>query len=144
MDDVPLLADHFIERVCSREALPLKQLSNEALDRLLSYDWPGNVRQLENAIESAVVLSGDRDLLYASDFRLHRQDSPAQPRAMAPVIAVPDYGLDFERTVGQIERNILEQALRKTKGNKKQAADMLRLKRTTLAAKLKSLEALAV
>jgi DNA-binding NtrC family response regulator len=63
---------------------------------------------------------------------------------MAPVIAVPDYGLDFERTVGQIERNILEQALRKTKGNKKQAADMLRLKRTTLAAKLKSLEALAV
>ena len=144
MDDVPLLADHFIERVCSREALPLKRLSNEAQDRLLSHDWPGNVRQLENAIESAVVLSGDRDLLYASDFRLHSQDSPVRLRTTAPVIAIPDVGLDFERTVGQIERNILEQALEKTKGNKKQAADMLRLKRTTLAAKLKSLEALAV
>jgi len=145
MDDIPLLADHFIERVCSREALPLKRLSNEALDRLTSHHWPGNVRQLENAIESAVVLSGDRDLLYASDFRLHWQDSPVRPRpATGPLIAVPDVGLDFERTVGQIERNILEQALKKTKGNKKQAADMLRLKRTTLAAKLKSLEALAV
>jgi DNA-binding NtrC family response regulator len=145
MDDIPLLADYFIERVCSREALPLKRLSNEALDRLTSHHWPGNVRQLENAIESAVVLSGDRDLLYASDFRLHWQDSPVRARATtAPLIAVPDVGLDFERTVGQIERNILEQALKKTRGNKKQAADMLRLKRTTLAAKLKSLEALAV
>jgi DNA-binding NtrC family response regulator len=144
MDDVPLLADHFIERICSREMLPLKRLSNEALDRLTSHNWPGNVRQLENAIESAVVLSGDRDLLYASDFRLHRHASPVRTCATAPVIAVPDVGLDFERTVGQIERNILEQALKKTKGNKKQAADMLRLKRTTLAAKLKSLEALAV
>jgi DNA-binding NtrC family response regulator len=114
------------------------------LDRLTSHNWPGNVRQLENAIESAVVLSGDRDLLYASDFRLHRHASPVRTCATAPVIAVPDVGLDFERTVGQIERNILEQALKKTKGNKKQAADMLRLKRTTLAAKLKSLEALAV
>jgi DNA-binding NtrC family response regulator len=61
---------------------------------------------------------------------------------MTPGISVPDHGLDFEQTVGQIERDILEQALRKTNGNKKQAAEMLGLKRTTLAAKLKSLEAL--
>jgi DNA-binding NtrC family response regulator len=53
---------------------------------------------------------------------------------------VPDEGLDFEATVGGIERHILEQALRISRGNKKQAADMLRLKRTTFAAKLKSLE----
>ena len=59
-----------------------------------------------------------------------------------PSIAVPDHGLDFERTVGEIERDILQQALTKTNGNKKQAAEMLGLKRTTLAAKLKSLETL--
>ena len=57
------------------------------------------------------------------------------------MIAVPDQGLDFERTVGGIELNILEQALRKTRGNKKLAAEMLGLKRTTLTAKLKSLAA---
>jgi DNA-binding NtrC family response regulator len=54
---------------------------------------------------------------------------------------VPDQGLDFERTVGSIEREILEQALKKTRGNKKLAAEMLGLKRTTLSAKLKSLVA---
>ena len=59
------------------------------------------------------------------------------------MVAVPDEGLDFEKTVGGFERHILEQALRKTGGNKKQAADMLRLKRTTLSAKLRSLEAVA-
>jgi DNA-binding NtrC family response regulator len=58
----------------------------------------------------------------------------------APVISVPDHGLDFEQTVAFIERSILEQALRKTGGNKKAAADMLRLKRTTLSAKVRSFE----
>jgi DNA-binding NtrC family response regulator len=62
---------------------------------------------------------------------------------LVPSIAVPEHGLDFERTVGRFEREILEQALKRTNGNKKRAAEMLRLKRTTLAAKLKSLEAMA-
>ena len=56
---------------------------------------------------------------------------------------MPDCGLDYEHTLAQIERSILEQALRKTGGNKKAAADMLRLKRTTLSAKVRSLEAVA-
>jgi DNA-binding NtrC family response regulator len=55
-------------------------------------------------------------------------------------VLVPEEGLDFEATVGRIELGILEQALRKTNGNKKLAAELLRLKRTTLTAKLKSLE----
>jgi DNA-binding NtrC family response regulator len=64
-----------------------------------------------------------------------------RPAAEAPsFIAVPDEGLDFEATVGRIELGILEQALKKTKGNKKMAAELLRLKRTTLTAKLKTLE----
>jgi DNA-binding NtrC family response regulator len=60
----------------------------------------------------------------------------------APLISVPDHGLDYDRTLAGIERSILGQALRKTGGNKKAAADMLRLKRTTLAAKLRTLEAM--
>ena len=62
---------------------------------------------------------------------------------MVTQLAVPDEGLDFEQIVGTIEMRLLEQALRKTSGNKKAAADLLRLKRTTLTAKLKSLQALA-
>jgi DNA-binding NtrC family response regulator len=59
---------------------------------------------------------------------------------VSPTIRVPEDGLDFERTVSRIERSILDQALERTGGNKKLAAEMLRLKRTTLSAKIKSLE----
>jgi len=65
------------------------------------------------------------------------------PTNSFPSIALPDEGLDFEQIVSHMERTILEQALRRTGGNKAQAAEMLRLKRTTLSAKLKSLAPLA-
>ena len=140
--DVPLLIRHFIERVCRDEGLPMKLISREALDRLASHDWPGNIRQLENAVEKAIVLCGDRPVLYPGDFALPPRRHPATfERGTQPFIALPDQGLDFERTVGNIELNILEQALKKTRGNKKLAAEMLGLKRTTLSAKLKSLAA---
>ncbi len=87
-------------------------------------------------------LSGERAVLLPGDFPLPPRRHPVAYQAGAQaMIAVPDQGLDFERTVGSIELNILEQALRKTRGNKKLAAEMLGLKRTTLTAKLKSLAA---
>jgi len=139
--DIAALAQHFIRKVCGLEGIPVKQISRDALDRLSGYSWPGNVRQLENVMEKAIVLSGERNILYPADFQL----GGGSPRrtlepAKAPFVHVPDDGLDFDQTVGQIARSIIEQALSKTKGNKKLAADMLRLKRTTLAAKLRSLE----
>ena len=136
-EDIPLLARHFAEKVCALEDIPLKCLGQDALDRLAEHSWPGNVRQLENAVEMAVALSGARTTLNAADFPL-----PANGPACveAPLISVPDQGLDFEQTVAVIERSILEQALRKTGGNKKAAAEMLRLKRTTLSAKVRNLE----
>ena len=138
--DVTTLVLHFIEKICRQEDIPVKEITPETLERLASHDWPGNVRQLENAVEKAIVLSGDRVCLNPSDFTLPPRQHLA-PLQSNPFIAVPDQGLDFEQTVGTIERNILEQALKKTKGNKKLAAEMLRLKRTTLTAKLKSLVA---
>ena len=141
--DIPALVRHFIDKICRDEHLPLKQISAETLSRLASHDWPGNVRQLENAVEKAIVLSGERANLLPGDFPLPPRRLPVacQSGNRGALIAVPDQGLDFERTVGSIELNILEQALRKTRGNKKLAAEMLGLKRTTLAAKLKSLAA---
>jgi DNA-binding NtrC family response regulator len=99
------------------------------------------VRQLENAVEMAVALCGDRKNLEVSDFA-----SPGATRLLPLAVAelaVPDTGLDFEQTVGQIERQILAQAMEKAGGNKTAAAGMLGLKRTTLAAKLKVLQAAA-
>lgn len=139
--DIAALTHHFIQKTCRLENIPLKQICREALDRLVRYSWPGNVRQLENAVERAVVISGDRTALYPADFPLPASaPRPAPERDRMPFVHVPDGGLDFDQTVGQIARSIIEQALRKTNGNKKLAADMLRLKRTTLAAKLRSLE----
>jgi DNA-binding NtrC family response regulator len=139
--DIPLLARHFIEKVCRNEEIPLKNISTETLRRLAAHSWPGNVRQLENAVEMAVALSGERDTLFPGDFPLP-SSVPHKPVSAAaePLVCVPDEGLDYQATVGRIERHILEQALRKSRGNKKQAAELLRLKRTTFAAKLKSLQ----
>jgi transcriptional regulator with GAF, ATPase, and Fis domain len=142
--DIPMLALHFIDKICGMEQIPLKSMEPAALDRLSGYAWPGNVRQLENTIEAGVALSGGRDLLEAADFRLPQ---PSRVRSISPaeipVIPVPDGGLDYEHTVAVIERSILAQALQKTGGNKKAAADMLNLKRTTLSAKMRTLEASA-
>jgi DNA-binding NtrC family response regulator len=138
--DIEILARHFVEKICRMEEIPVKRIAPETLDRLRRYNWPGNVRQLENAVETAVALSGTRESLMPGDFALPLPQR--RPAAEAPAfIAVPDEGLDFEATVGRIELGILEQALKKTKGNKKMAAELLRLKRTTLTAKLKTLEA---
>src|SRR5256714_3477135 len=133
LGDVPVLANHFIQKVCHAESIPVKKIRPDTLDRLRRYFWPGNVRQLENAIESAVILSGDRDTLYPGDFSFPTAVDAKPDIGLIPV--VPDHGLDYERTINLFERSILSQTLRKTRGNKKQAAEMLGLKRTTLSAK---------
>ena len=138
--DVAQLATHFVEKVCRAEVIPAKRLSSEATARLRDYHWPGNVRQLENAIEMAVALSGDRELLVPFDFAsVLGSGRPVGSPNEGGVIPVPDRGLDYDNTVGNIERQILEDALRKAGGNKTAAAELLGLKRTTLSAKLRSL-----
>jgi DNA-binding NtrC family response regulator len=139
ISDIPLLVDHFIEKVCLRENLGLKSLSTSALDCLTAYDWPGNVRQLEHAIEMAVTLAGDRKGLYLGDFRLPRPRSagPAEPE-----IRVPASGIKFEEVTAKVEKLLLEEALRACGGNKAKAANILGMKRTTLLYKTKALAAL--
>jgi DNA-binding NtrC family response regulator len=138
-EDIPLLAEHLIERVCRREDLARKRLAPEALARLMEYNWPGNVRQLENAIDSAVARSGERCLLSPSDFPLPPGPRTASAQTGAS-LHLPPEGLDFDEVMARLERNLLEQALRRTGGNKKRAADLLRIKRTTFAAKWRSVQ----
>jgi DNA-binding NtrC family response regulator len=146
-EDIALLANHFVEKVCRAEGLPGKILTVEAIEHLAGLSWPGNVRQLENAIEMAVALSGERQVLSAADFPLTSRATAPSERKVEAVsvsgISVPDTGLDYQQTLARIERSMITQALEKTGGNKKAAAAMLRLKRTTLSAKVRNFESLA-
>ncbi len=136
--DIPLLVEHFISKVCQAEGIPLKKVTPKTLERVCSMPWPGNVRQLENAVEKAIALSGYRDTLYPADFGLTESSRviPMQPAAD------PDFvfdHVDFATAVSQFERSILQSALAKTGGNKTAAAELLGLKRTTLIMKLRGL-----
>lgn len=137
--DIPILAGHFASKICAMEDIPLKAIDPAALQMLYGYSWPGNVRQLENAIEAAIALSGERETLVASDFPLPA-DAGAPRAFKPPAISLPEDGMDYESTLAHIERSILKQALERTGGNKKAAAEMLRLKRTTLSAKVRTLD----
>jgi transcriptional regulator with GAF, ATPase, and Fis domain len=134
--DVPLLAEHILRKICLSEEIPLRSLTGSALMLLMEYSWPGNIRELENTLERAVALSGDRLVLSEQDFDLpsDRVDVDSEMDC-----EMPDGGFDYERAVSRFEWNLLSKALRKSGGNKKAAADLLGLKRTTLAAKVRVL-----
>ncbi|MFN0172296.1 MAG: sigma-54 interaction domain-containing protein [Bryobacteraceae bacterium] len=141
--DIPALVAHFLHKVCRVESLPDKRISAETLERLARLSWPGNVRQLENAVEMAVAMSGDREILYPTDFPLAGRQLPAREDDDRWHPPLPESGIDFEQIVSEFERRLLAQALERTGGNKKLAAEMLRLKRTTLSAKWRTLHAIA-
>jgi transcriptional regulator with GAF, ATPase, and Fis domain len=138
--DIPPLVEHFVEKICTHEHLERRTVSSLAMAHLAAFDWPGNVRQLENSVEMAVALSGERTELCAGDFPLMRAGmrAGAKPPGAALEIAIPEHGIDFEGTVNSIELGLLEKALARTSGNKSQAAELLGLNRTTLTAKLKA------
>jgi transcriptional regulator with PAS, ATPase and Fis domain len=103
----------------------------------MSFDWPGNIRQLENAIEHAVAMSGQEPLVGASalpdDLRVPASTS------LVPTVAIPDEGISFTSIVSQLERDLILNVLEKTRGNKRQAARLLNLSRTTFIDKLQRL-----
>jgi len=138
VSDIPMLVDRLLERICAAEGLARRQAAPEAVKRLRAAAWPGNVRQLENVLARAVALSGDRRVLAPSDLALE-----ATPRSAGADAGVepklPPGGLDYDRAVARFEISLLKQALERANGNKKRAADLLQVKRTTFAARWKSL-----
>jgi DNA-binding NtrC family response regulator len=113
-------------------------VSQQAMRRLMAYQWPGNVRQLENAIERAVALSGGRTQIEVTDLPTEIQSASEMP--VSQDVALPADGFDLDAYVGNIERELIYRALEKSAGNKGRAAKLLSLKRTTLVEKLKRLE----
>ena len=106
--------------------------------RLMAYQWPGNVRQLENAIERAFAFSAGRSQIELGD--LPQDVQQAEEPVVSSSFALPEDGLDLERFVAGIERELIFRSLERTGGNKGRAARLLNLKRTTLVEKLKRIE----
>ncbi|HZP40349.1 MAG TPA: sigma-54 dependent transcriptional regulator, partial [Candidatus Binatia bacterium] len=121
MDDVPILAMHFLRKYAAREHSGTTGIADDAMNVLLGYAWPGNVRELENAIERAVVL-GQGPQVRAQDLppQVHRRSDDQRPLIPAHL------------TLEEIEKLAIAQALRLTGGNKSEAAERLGIHRTSL------------
>jgi len=128
-EDVPLLANHFLKKYAPGAGKSIHGLAAASLDALSRYDWPGNVRQLENTIERAVALETGNEL--------HVELPAERPKARAVAAgaetafgpaatgAVLPEGVNMEDYVAQIERSLLQSALGQTQGVQVRAADLL-------------------
>jgi DNA-binding NtrC family response regulator len=138
--DVPLLAQHFLDRFAQQDPSRGRvTLSQDAQQALMAFDWPGNVRQLENIIERSYALSPGRSNLTVADLPEEVRTRPSTA-SEAQDLMIPDHGIEMERMVSDFEHTLIKQALARAGGNKRMAADLLHLKRTTLIEKLKRLE----
>jgi DNA-binding NtrC family response regulator len=127
-EDIPLLAEHFVQRISSELGKDVAGISADALKVLIGYDWPGNVRELENVIERAIVTCRN-GALEAADFSwLHRGATQGEDWE------VPDVPL------GELERRAIVAALERKHGNVKEASSSLGIDRSTLYDKLKRYE----
>lgn len=134
-EDIPLLVSHFMRKFCTEQNVPLKKITHEAIKLLIAFDWPGNVRQLENALEMSVALSGDRELLNVEDFPIAAKFGADDH--LFRNIEIPEEGIHLNTLVSDLEKRLILQSLTVTGGNKKKAASLLHLKRTTFVEKLK-------
>ncbi|MBA3296455.1 MAG: sigma-54-dependent Fis family transcriptional regulator [Acidobacteria bacterium] len=137
-DDIPLLVQHFLEKLSPGAGRGPVTMSQEAMRHLMAYHWPGNIRQLENAVERALAFSMGRTQIELTDLSTDIQNQPAA--AEDSQIWFPEEGLDFGRYIEAVELSLIRRSLERTQGNKRQAARLLNLKRTTLIEKLKRLE----
>ena len=133
-EDVPLLVNHFLDVFNQSRQSAVESISASAMQRLIAYAWPGNIRELENLIERMVLLTTSNEIDEA--------DLPAELLAQSPAGAtvapeVPPTGLSMPQVLKDIETDMIHQALELSHNNKNQAAKLLGLHRTTLLEKMK-------
>jgi len=133
-EDIALLACHFVQSSCKSNKVAERTISQATLRTLMDYSWPGNIRQLENAIEHAVAMSG-RSMEITPELLPEDVRNPGSPGMLGPIV-IPDEGLNFSDVVSALERELILRSLEKTGGNKRQAARLLNMSRTTLIDKL--------
>lgn len=127
-EEIPLFIDHFTRKFCEQENRPPLTYSKEALDLLLKYHYPGNVRELENIIQRAVVLARN-DLITSSDLAIQLQEHPGESSA--------DTTTSLPRQVEALEKQLITNALMKSEGNQSQAARLLGITERNLRYKIR-------
>ncbi|MFO8058029.1 MAG: sigma-54 dependent transcriptional regulator [bacterium] len=122
-DDIPLLVEHFINRFADEIGKEVSGISDKALATLQEYEWPGNIRELENTIERAISLA------YSDTIMPDNLPDNLSPRKTEPTPAsgtsIPPEGMELEKYIEEVERNLIEEALQRTGGVKKRAAELL-------------------
>jgi two-component system response regulator PilR (NtrC family) len=124
-EDIPILAAHFLKKYSEELNKNILKISPDALNMLLNYEYPGNVRELQNIIERAVALGNGNELTpqHLSSYL----DEQIQSKRGAIDLDIPPDGIDLEKVIEEIERALLLKALDRTKGIKKKAAELLRI-----------------
>lgn len=136
-DDISILIGHFLNRYVSADGSNNISFEKDALDCLYDYDWPGNVRELENLIERLVILKGGNTISLAD---LPRKFLGTQSGFELFDFELPQEGVNLKKFVVELEKSFIDQALKRTNGNKNQASKLLGLNRTTLIEKIKKNE----
>ena len=135
LEDLPVLAEHFLAAIAQRTGQPRKRLHPEVLASFYEWHWPGNVRELENEIERLMVLAGDAEVI-PPELRSPRPGTPSEPTRMAALVQ-RGLGSNLAAAVGALERELIETGLRETGGNKSKLAERLGVSRTTLIKKIR-------
>ncbi len=136
-EDIPALAQHFVQESAQSNGLAPKRLSQSSLRLLMSYDWPGNIRQLQNCIEHGVAMSGDAAEIDPDALPIELQTPSGDSLVNLPPL--PDEGINFNSTMSDVERKLILRYLAQAGGNKRRAARLLNLSRTTLLDKMQRL-----
>lgn len=136
-NDSLLLTHYFIERFCNSLQRKKIKITSNAEERIKNYSWPGNVRELENLVERLVVLN-EGDVIDVIDLPHYMQSQgSSETRVVEVPEEIPVDGIDFNELIEAYETKLIHMALAKTGGNKKAAASLLKLNRTTLVEKIK-------
>ncbi len=136
-EDIALLARSFLQKFCREMKRPLMSISPEAMTALELYAWPGNVRELENMMERTVALT-DGEIIARDDLPAYISgiESPAAVMTTTPPRITPE-GIDMMEIIGDLERQMISEALELSGGVKARAAALLGINRTTLVEKIK-------
>ncbi|WP_134684081.1 sigma-54-dependent transcriptional regulator [Brevibacillus migulae] len=129
-DDIPMLLHYFIAKFGEETGKKLSYVSKQAIEKLVAYDWPGNVRQLENCIERALVIANGPALLP------EHIDLPAERKEEGFRQNDPYKGKTMKEILREVEREVIIRTLQETKGNKLQAANRLEMSRRALLYKI--------
>ena len=131
-EDIPILVEHFLKKNQERLGLPVFGIDDEAMRVLLDHDWPGNIRELENCVERAMILTESDRITVTSLPKTVRK-----PREASPLFNIPEDQLSIKLHTRRLEEILIKKALDRTRGNRTHAAKLLEISHRTLLYKLK-------